>query len=226
MHAILSTTIWYNRLAGVGVIDQSTVSDLGFSGVVARAAGCVMDERLTGYESYGGVHWSVAFGGIGDSEDRYLIRLHEMVNSCRIIQQCLASVSERSSSIVDGELASGKLLSTHYGRMEEMIHSFKFQSEGGTVQPTRGAGPQPSRYTGGTKVIVFSSQVECPKGIYSALLEASPLTPDRPYRLAVAPNDFLTVSYLDKYTRNMNLPDAIAVLGSVDFVLGSVDKKC
>ena len=126
------------------------------------------------------------------------------------------SSSAGQNNLFTGSPTSTKVSSNHYSTMESMIHTFKLQSEGPTVSE---ANTYPNIDH------CYQSTIECPKGSYSTCLFLDSNQPERPYRLSISPNDFLMVSYLNEYIHQINLADGIAVLGSIDFVLGSVDKS-
>jgi NADH:ubiquinone oxidoreductase subunit D len=85
--------IWKQRLVDIGVVSASEACDWGFSGVMLRGSGVKWDLRKTQpYEVYDNVNFEIPIGSNGDCYDRYLIRIFEMKESLKIIEQCLNNI--------------------------------------------------------------------------------------------------------------------------------------
>jgi NADH:ubiquinone oxidoreductase subunit D len=86
LHNILSINqLWISRLYEIGIVTKEFSLYYGLSGLIARSANIFIDARLTGYEFYQSLLYSLFISSIGDCLDRYLLRLNEMIESNRII---------------------------------------------------------------------------------------------------------------------------------------------
>lgn len=181
------------RLYEIGILSKPFCLYFGLSGVLSRSANVLIDARLTGYEFYHSLKYSTFLTSIGDCMDRYLLRVNEIIESCRIIYAV--------AYLILGSLA----FSTHYSfdlmLMELLIEEFLM------------AFPLILCLVSELKLSLESS-----KGIYSIYLQSFPYL-----TVNIISNDYLTINQLNKFARFMNLGDLIALLGSIDFVLGSVD---
>jgi NADH-quinone oxidoreductase subunit D len=197
--------IWLERTRGVGSLPPDQLIDLGITGPALRAAGVDLDLRkarpYSGYEHF---DFNVPVGTNGDAYDRYLVRLREMRESVRIIEQCLDGMPE-GSHIADnrkvvlpprGELATS---------MEALIHHFKLVTEGFTV-------PEGEAY----------SAVECPRGELGCYVVAD--GGPKPARVHMRDPSFVNLQGLRPMAKNAYLADLIVMIGSMDNVMGGVDR--
>jgi len=197
--------IWLERTRGVGTLPPDQLIDLGITGPALRAAGVDLDLRkarpYSGYEHF---DFNVPVGTNGDAYDRYLVRLREMRESVRIIEQCLDGMPE-GSHIADnrkvvlpprGELATS---------MEALIHHFKLVTEGFTV-------PEGEAY----------SAVECPRGELGCYVVAD--GGPKPVRVHMRDPSFVNLQALRPMSKNAYLADLIVMIGSLDNVMGGVDR--
>ena len=197
--------IWLERTRGVGSLPADQLIDLGITGPALRAAGVDLDLRkarpYSGYEHF---DFNVPVGSNGDAYDRYLVRLREMRESVRIIEQCLDGMPE-GSHISDnrkvvlpprGELAES---------MEALIHHFKLVTEGFTV-------PEGEAY----------SAVECPRGELGCYVVAD--GGPKPVRVHMRDPSFVNLQGLRPMAKNAYLADLIVMIGSMDNVMGGVDR--
>jgi len=198
IHKVLTNNrVWIDRLHEIGIIDRSRCLISGYSGVLSRASGTANDGRLTAYESYKTSCFHIILGSKGDCLDRYLIRINECFESSQLILTYLHRLPYLSPiSLFSGR--SGIIES-----IESLIRNFNLIYESDFSLSVR----------------IFH---ECPKGLYSIFVIPS-LVLEIPSRIDFTPNDFLTVTTLNRYCRNIPLADLIAILGSIDFVLGSID---
>ncbi len=181
------------RLYEIGILSKPFCLYFGLSGILTRSANVLIDARLTGYEFYSSLKYSLFISSIGDCMDRYLIRLNEIVESCRIIYAVLYIV-----------LSSFNFIYYSYFiimLMEQLIEEFLI------------AFPLILSFINELKLSLESS-----KGIYSIYVQSFPYL-----TVNIISNDFLIINQLNKFSRYINLGDLIVVLGSIDFVLGSVD---
>jgi NADH-quinone oxidoreductase subunit D len=197
--------IWIDRTKGIGVLPADELINLGVTGPVLRAAGVDLDLRkaqpYSGYEHF---DFQVPLGTRGDAYDRYLVRLREMRESVRIIGQALDGMPEGRWIADDRKvvLPPREELATS---MEALIHHFKLVSEGFPV-------PAGEAY----------SAVESPRGELGCYVVAdgSP----KPRRVHVRDPSFVNLQALRPMARGAYLADLITMIGSLDNVMGGVDR--
>lgn len=199
IHTLLThNRIWVDRLHEIGIINRDMCIRAGYSGVISRASGNTVDGRLASYEYYNSLKWNMILGSKGDCLDRYLIRINESFESSQIILQCLHRIPYHTSAVIEVKVEN----------MQSMISNFN------------------SSQLWWTFSLGYRLYQESPKGLYSIYLlpfyEVQEGL-DRPLRVDFTTQDYLIISTLNKYSRNIYLADLIAILGSVDFVLGSID---
>ena len=147
-----------------------------------------------GYECYQCWDYSIFFGSNSDCLDRYLLRFNEMIESCRIIYGIVFLVLYEACFFSYYSVSS-------FSIMEWLISTFLITF------------PFILSLHQSLKLSIESS-----KGIYSIFLNCFPY-----WTTYIISNDFLTLNQLNKFCRCINLGDLIALLGSIDFVLGSID---
>lgn len=197
--------IWMGRTKGVGVINREDAISLGLSGPSARASGVDWDiRRDEPYEIYDELDFDVPVRTEGDVYARYLVRLEEMRQSIRILRQIADGLPEgpyieRSAKYVYPEKEQVK------ESMEAMIHHFKLVIDG--LAP-----PVGEAY----------STIESPKGEigFYIVSDGSP----KPYRLRIRPPCFVNLQSLLTMCKGNMLADVVAVIGSLDIVLGEIDR--
>lgn len=197
--------IWKQRLVGIGTVTAQEAMDMGFSGVMVRGSGIDWDIRKDEpYDAYDKVEFDVPIGTHGDSYDRYLIRIEEMRQSVRIINQCINDMPDGEVRVDDAKVAPpkrGELKSS----MEALIHHFKLYSEGYQVPPG-------STYTA----------IEAPKGEFGVYLVSDGSS--RPYRCKIKAPGFAHLAGLDLMSKGHMLADVVALIGTQDIVFGEVDR--
>ena len=197
--------IWVGRTVGLGVMTAEEALDYGLSGPMLRASGVAYDVRkdfpYLDYETY---DWDVAVGTNGDVYDRYLVRLEEMRQSIRILEQAVARLPEGPVNVDDPRLI---LPPKHKAQseMESMIHHFKLVMEG----------PRPP--VGEVYVPVESSKGE--KGYYMVSDGTA-----KPVRWRIRPPAFVNLSAISKMVEGHLLSDVIVVNASIDIVMGEIDR--
>jgi NADH-quinone oxidoreductase subunit D len=197
--------IWLNRTRGVGVINRSDAVSLGLSGPGARASGVDWDiRRDEPYEAYDELDFKIPVLTEGDVYARYLVRLEEMRQSSRMLRQIIGGLPEgpfieRSPKYVypDKERLDDSI--------EAMIHHFKLVVDG--LTPPEGE--------------VYST-IEAPKGEigFYIVSDGGP----KPYRLRIRPPSFVNLQSLLTMSRGNMLADVVAIIGSLDIVLGEIDR--
>ncbi|QMV02232.1 NADH-quinone oxidoreductase subunit D [Devosia sp. D6-9] len=201
--------IFKQRNADIGVVSLDDAWSWGFSGVMVRGSGAAWDLRKSQpYECYDEMEFDVPVGSHGDCYDRYLIRMEEMRQSNRIMQQCIEKLNAPEGQ---GPVSStdGKVVPPKRGEMkksmEALIHHFKLYTEGYKV-------PAGEVY----------AAVEAPKGEFGVYLVSDGT--NRPYRCKIRAPGFAHLQAMDFLCRGHMLADVAAILGSLDIVFGEVDR--
>jgi len=197
--------IWRERLQGVGVITQAEAIALGATGPILRSTGLAWDlRRDMPYMHYDKLEFDVIVGSYGDAFDRYAIRLNEIRESMRIVRQILDRVPNGDYRIQDKKVTPPPRARIDES-MEALIHHFKIFTEGFKV-------PEGEVYVA----------IESPRGEVGCYI-ASDGSPT-PYRMHVRAPSFVNVQALPHMMRGGLVADAVAVISSVDPVLGEVDR--
>ena len=197
--------IWRERLQGVGVITQSEAIALADTGPILRSTGLAFDLRKDlPYLNYNEVEFDVVVGVHGDAYDRYAIRLQEIRESMRIVRQVLDKMPGGNYRI-----QNKKVTPPPRGRidesMEALIHHFKIFTEGFKV-------PEGEVYVA----------IESPRGEVGCYIVSDGSAV--PYRMHVRAPSFVNVQCLPHMMRGGLVADAVAVISSIDPVLGEVDR--
>jgi NADH-quinone oxidoreductase subunit D len=197
--------IFANRLKGVGHLSAEDAIALGVTGPPLRASGVDIDLRrdmpYSGYENF---DFKVPVATAGDTWARYLVRLDEMRESVRIIQQALDGMPEGpikadAPKIV---LPDREKMKT---QMEALIHHFKIVTEGFAV-------PAGEVYQG----------IESPRGQMGYYVVSDGTA--KPYRVHMRNPSFATLQAVETMAKGRLLADLVAVIGSIDIVLGEIDR--
>ena len=197
--------IWRERLQGVGVITPSEALALGATGPILRSTGVEWDlRRHDPYLRYDEVEFDLIVGSYGDAFDRYAIRLNEIRESMRIVRQILDLMPEGGYRIQDKKVTPPPRARIDES-MEALIHHFKIFTEGFKV-------PEGEVYVA----------IESPRGEIGCYI-ASDGSPT-PYRMHVRAPSFVNIQCLPHMMRGGLVADAVAVISSVDPVLGEVDR--
>src|SRR3954468_25022590 len=199
--------IWKQRTVGIGVVTPERALALGFTGPMLRGSGIAWDLRKKQpYEVYGQMDFDVPVGKTGDCYDRYLVRVHEMRESNRIIQQCVTWLRENPGPVItDNHKVAPPDRESMKANMEELIHHFKLFSEGMRV-------PEGESY----------AAVEHPKGEFGIYIVSDGA--NKPYRLKIRPPGFAHLAAMDEMSRGHMIADAVAVIGTMDIVFGEIDR--
>ena len=199
--------IWKQRTVGIGVVSPERALNLGFTGPMLRGSGIAWDLRKTQpYDVYDRVDFDLALGVNGDTYDRYLVRVEEMRQANRLIQQCAAWLHANPGPvIVDNHKVAPPPRVNMKSNMEELIHHFKLFSEGFHV-------PEGEAY----------AAVEHPKGEFGIYLVSDGA--NKPYRLKIRAPGFPHLAALDEMARGHMLADAVAIIGTMDIVFGEIDR--
>ena len=197
--------IWRERLQGVGVITPQEALALSATGPILRSTGVAWDlRRDMPYLHYDEVSFDVIVGSYGDAFDRYAIRLNEIRESMKIVRQVLDRMPQGDYRIQDKKITPPPRARIDES-MEALIHHFKLFTEGFKV-------PEGEVYVA----------IESPRGEIGCYI-ASDGSPT-PYRMHVRGPSFVNIQCLPHMMRGGLVADAVAVISSVDPVLGEVDR--
>ncbi len=204
--AILSRNeIWLERTRGIGLLSAEDAIALGQSGPVLRASGIDWDlRRDRPYLAYPALDFDVPVYPNGDVYDRYLVRMDEMRESVRIIEQCLDGMPEGAWIADDRKVVLPPRHELHTS-MESLIHHFKIVTEGYRV-------PEGEVY-----VTVESARGEM--GCY-VVSDGGP----KPWRVKFRAPSFVALEATATCMRDSLVADMIAIVGSLDSVMGEVDR--
>ena len=201
--------IFKQRNVDIGIVSLEDAWAWGFSGVMVRGSGAAWDlRRSQPYECYDEMEFEIPVGKNCDNYDRYLIRMIEMRESVKIIQQCVEKLSSADGqgpvSSTDGKTVPPKRDEMKRS-MEALIHHFKLYTEGFRV-------PAGEVYCA----------VEAPKGEFGVYLVSD--GSNKPYRCKLRAPGFAHLQAMDFMCKGHMLADVGAVLGSMDIVFGEVDR--
>jgi NADH-quinone oxidoreductase subunit D len=179
--ALLTTNrIWLERTKNIGILTGKDAIALGVTGPVLRASGVKWDLRKAQpYSGYNNFDFEIPVGENGDTFDRYMVRIKEMHQSLRIIEQAVDGIPE------------GPIMA----KVPKVI------------KPPVGE--------------IYQS-IEAPKGELGYFIVSDGST--QPYRVRVRPPSFVNLQALDVMVRGMLVADVVAVIGTIDIVLGEVDR--
>ncbi len=199
--------IWKQRTVGIGVVSPERALQLGFSGPMLRGSGFAWDLRKKQpYAAYDQLDFDIPVGQNGDCYDRYLVRIEEMRQSNRIIQQCVQWLRENSGPVmVDDHKVAAPTRQQMKEGMEHLIHHFKLFSEG---------------YC--TPVGEVYSAVEAPKGEFGIYIVSDGA--NKPYRLKIRAPGFAHLAAMDEMAKGHMLADVVAIIGTMDVVFGEIDR--
>ena len=197
--------IWRERLQGVGVITAQEAVALGATGPILRSTGVPWDlRRDIPYLRYTEVDFDVIVGSYGDAFDRYAIRLNEIRESMKIVRQILDRMPSGDYRIQDKKVTPPPRARIDES-MEALIHHFKIFTEGFKV-------PEGEVYVG----------IESPRGEIGCYIVSDGSS--KPYRMHMRAPSFVNIQCLPHMMRDGLVADAVAVISSVDPVLGEVDR--
>ena len=198
--------IFMDRTVGVGVIPKDMAIAYGLTGPNLRGSGVALDLRkdkpYSGYENY---EFDVPVGATGDCYDRYLVRGEEMRQSVRIIRQVITKMPDGPWYATDAKRIFAPPKDKILTSMEELIQNFMLVTEGPLMPPGE---------------VYF--EAENPKGILGFFIVSK--GGGVPYRLKIRSPSFCNLSILPKMCVGNLISDVVAILGSLDFVMGECDR--
>jgi NADH-quinone oxidoreductase subunit D len=193
------------RLRGVAAVDEQTLLDLGVTGPLLRATGNPWDLRKAHpYSSYDHFDFKIPVGTVGDNYDRYRVRMAEMRESVRIIEQALDGLPEGPYITPDRKYALPPRheLATS---MEALIHHFKLVTEGFRVPPGEAYYP-----------------IEGPRGELGCFVRADGSS--KPARVHMRDPSFVNLQAFKPMVQDLYIADLIATLAMLDPIIGGVDR--
>jgi NADH-quinone oxidoreductase subunit D len=202
---LMKNEIVLHRLRGVAIVDEETLLGLGVTGPLLRAAGNPWDLRKAEpYCSYDHFDFKIPVGTTGDNWDRMIVRLMEMKESVRIIEQALDALPEGPYITTDRKYALPPRheLATS---MEALIHHFKLVTEGFRVPPAEIYYP-----------------IESPRGEMGCFVRSDGSS--KPARVHMRDPSFVNLQGFRPMVRDLYIADFIATLGMLDPLLGGVDR--
>jgi len=197
--------LWVQRTQGVGVLKRDEAIALGVTGPALRASGVAWDIRKShpymGYERY---DFRISQGKNGDVYDRYLCRMFEMRECVKIARQALDRLPSGPINVEDPKIVPPPKHRVKQS-MEALIHHFKLWSEGYSV-------PRGEAYV----------SIESPKGEFGCYIVSD--GSNKPYRVHYRAPSFANLQALPKMVEGRLVADVVAAVGSIDIVLGEVDR--
>ncbi|MDB6121812.1 MAG: NAD(P)H-quinone oxidoreductase subunit [Pedosphaera sp.] len=197
--------IFVDRTRDVGIISKEDAIDYGLTGPNLRGSGVDYDLRKAHpYLVYDQMKFDIPTGSVGDCYDRYLVRMEEMRQSVRILKQCLDQLPDGPVRIPNGKTvlpAKEKVLT----KMEELIHQFILVTQGENAPPGE---------------IYFGA--ENPKGELGFYINSK--GGGTPNRMKIRAPSFVNLSILPHLLPGHMMSDTVAILGSLDFVMGECDR--
>ncbi len=205
-HNLLTNNqLWIERTKGVGILSAEDAIAYGVSGPTLRGSNVVWDIRkafpYSGYEKF---DFDIPVGSNGDVYDRYLVRMLEMQESLKIVNQAMDGMPEGPYRVANPKVAPPPKWQIT-GSMEALIHHFKLFTEG--YRPPKG------------EVFV---RTESPKGELGFYIVSDGSA--KPYRMHVRGPSFANLEALPLMVEGGLLSDVVAAIGSIDIVLGEVDR--
>ncbi len=197
--------IWYDRTRGVGEFSAEDAISYGYTGPCLRACGVEWDLRKVqpylGYENY---EFEIPVGTRGDVYDRYLVRVEEMRQSVKLLEQAIENLPEGPIIVDDPRIALPPKEEV-YNTIEGLICHMKLVMEG--IKPPVGEIYSATEAANGELGFYIVSDGEA-----------------RPYRIRVRPPCFPIFSSFDEQVKGHMIADAVAILGSLNIIAGELDR--
>jgi NADH-quinone oxidoreductase subunit C/D len=202
---LTSGPLWQERLQGIGYLSRAEVMNMGLTGPMLRGSGVDWDlRRDMPYGSYEQYDFDVPVHTEGDCYARYLVRMAEMRQSLRIVEQAMARLPHGLYKSDDRKVTTPPRAELDVS-MEALIHHFKLWTEGLRVPPG----------------MVYHA-IESSKGELGYFLYSDGSA--KPYRLHVRGPSFNNLFAVNKMSQGHMLSDIVTNIGSIDIVLGDVDR--
>lgn len=203
---LIKNKIFIDRTRDIGTVSKEQAIEWGFTGPCLRASGVAHDLRKAepyyGYESY---DFDIPIGETGDTYDRILVRLEEIVQSDRIIHQVLNRMPKKGSIMTDDRRVGLPSKQEVYGSIEGLMNHFKLIMHGILPQPGE----------------VYSATEAANGELGFHIISDGTL---HPYRIKVRPPCFPLFAVYERIIEGHMIADAIAILGSLNVVVGELDR--
>ena len=197
--------IWQERLTGVGVITTEQALALSATGPILRSTGFPWDLRKSQpYLGYDEVDFDVVYTQNGDCYDRYRLRLQEILESVKIVRQCVEKMPSGDYRVQDRKVTPPPRARIDES-MEALIHHFKLFTEGFKVPPGE-----------------TYAAVESPRGEVGCYLVADGT--GKPCRLHIRGPSFYNLQSMAPMMKDRLIADAVAVISTIDPIMGEVDR--
>jgi NADH-quinone oxidoreductase subunit D len=204
-HLIEKNRIFYDRTRGTGIIAPHDAIALSFTGPVLRSAGVNYDVRkATPYLIYDRLDFDVPLGEQGDNYDRYLVRMEEMRQSIRIVEQCMQQMPAGPIQLDDARMTMPSKAEV-YGTIEGLMNHFKLIIDG--IKPPPGEAYFPVEGANGELGFYIISDGT-----------------GRPYRCRVRPPCFALMQGLQKMLKGGMVADIVATFGTINMIAGENDR--
>jgi NADH-quinone oxidoreductase subunit D len=197
--------IWYDRNVGVGVISKEMALQYALTGPNLRASGVPFDLRKDmPYLAYEDFDFDVPIGEHGDAYDRFMIRILEMKESVKIIEQAVDNIPEGPFHVEDKDIyiPHKELV---YTKMEELIDHFKIMCDGVNIPPGEAY-----------------SAIENPKGQLGFYVKSR--GGHKPSRVRIKSPSFANIQILQELLKGNQIPDCVTIIASLDPVMGECDR--
>ena len=202
---IQKNRIFYDRMRGTGIIAPHDAIALSFTGPVLRSTGVHYDVRkATPYLVYDRLDFEVPLGEQGDNYDRYLVRMEEMRQSIRIVEQCMQQMPAGPVQLDDARMTMPSKAEV-YGTIEGLMNHFKLIIEG--IKPPLGEAYFPVEGANGELGFYIISDGT-----------------GRPYRCRVRPPCFALMQGLQKMLKGGMVADIVATFGTINMIAGENDR--
>jgi NADH-quinone oxidoreductase subunit D len=204
-HLLTENRIFKQRTVDIGKVTADQAYDWGFSGPVLRGSGVPWDLRKAQpYDCYEEVDFDVPVGRNGDCYDRYLVRIEELRQCVKIIDQCFAKMPAGPVHTRDRKVSPPPRADMKQS-MEALIHHFKLYTEGYHVPPGE-----------------TYAAVEAPKGEFAVYVVSDGT--NKPYRCKIRAPGYAFLQAMDFLGKGHMLADIVAIIGSLDIVFGEIDR--
>ena len=198
--------IWKKRTTNIAPMSAEECIQYGVTGPVLRASGVCYDVRKAyPYSSYEDFDFEIPLGSHGDVYDRYLVRMKEMRQSNRIVKQAAEKLPDGPFAAVDAPLVVPPAKEEVGRDIAALIRHFKIMQEG--FRPPCGE--------------VYAS-IESSKGELGFYLISDGT--NKPFRMRIRPPSFINLAALPKMIEGQMVADVVAAIGSIDIVLGEIDR--
>jgi len=209
---LTNNRIWKQRLVNVGIITYKQALEYGYSGVMLRSCGIEWDLRKNmSYDNYNTVDFNIPVTFNGDCYDRYLIRIFEMRESCKIMYDMIQRLHVKfkdpflnNIKVQDYKICPPSRFVMKKS-MEALIHHFKLYTEGFSIAENQ-----------------IYCAVEAPKGEFGVYLVTN--YTNKPYRCHIRAPGFAHLQSLNLLVKQHLLADVVTIIGTLDVVFGEIDR--